>query len=500
MPEAVPALRTWPARGLAFGAGAVAALGQAPLLWSPAIILGLAAAIWLWACAETVRGAAWIGWAFGAGHFAVALVWIVEPFLIEPDRHGWMAPFALIFLAGGLALFWALAFGVARWLALTGARAALALVGAYAAVELLRAYVFTGFPWAMLVHGLIEGRAAQSAAVIGPHGLTLGLVLLVAVPVLLRRPVGLILPLALVIWPLSPQGVAPAPDAPLIRLVQPNATQALKWDPEMARVFYQRQISFSAAGTAAGTATGDARPALVVWPETAIPVWLDDAGDLLAQIGSAAAAPVLLGIQRYAGEKIYNSAVLIGPDGAQRALYDKHHLVPFGEYVPFGNLMARFGIYGFAANDGQGFSAGPGPALIDLGPGLGRALPLICYEAVFPQDVNGAPERPNLLIALTNDAWFGEISGPYQHLVQARFRAIEQGLPMVRVANTGVSAMIDAEGRVTASVALNTAGWVDAPLPPARAITPYARFGDGPAAIVALLLLAGLIVTRRRLT
>lgn len=504
MPEAVlPALALprWQARGLAFGAGALAALAQAPLLWVPTLVAGLAGAIWLWSRASTPREAVWIGWAFGAGHFAIALLWIVEPFLVEPDRHGWMAPFALVLLAGGLALFWALAFGVARWLAPQGGwRGMLALTGAFAATELLRAYVFTGFPWAMLVHGLVDSRAGQGAALIGTHGLTLLLVALVAGPVLLRRPGWLGVPLVLLVWPLPPQGTPPAPDAAVVRLVQPNATQALKWDPEMARVFYQRQISFSAAGSAAGDASGDAWPDLIVWPETAVPVMLDEAADLLAQIGDAAGAPVFLGIQRYQGWQIFNSAVLIGPDGVPQAIYDKHHLVPFGEYVPFGDLMARFGIYGFAASEGRGYSAGPGPALIDLGPRLGRALPLICYEAVFAQDVLGAPERPDLLIAITNDAWFGEISGPYQHLVQARFRAIEQGLPMVRVANTGVSAMIDAEGRVTAQVALNTAGWVDAALPPARTITPYARLGDAPPAFVSLLLLLGAFARRRRLT
>ena len=496
MPETRPALSPWQARGLAFAAGALAALAQAPVFWAPAMVAGLAAAVWLWAQAGTARQAAWIGWAFGAGHFALALVWIVEPFLIEPDRYGWMAPFALVLLAAGLALFWGLAFGLARWLSPDGGpRGALALVAAYAGAELLRAYVFTGFPWAMLVHGLVDRLAGQGAALVGTHGLTLALVALVAGPVLARRPVWLALPVALTLWPLAP-GAPPAPAAPVIRLVQPNATQALKWDPDMARVFYQRQISYSAAGSA-----GDApRPDLIVWPETAVPVLLENAGDLLRDIGAAAQVPVLLGIQRFDGPRIYNSAVLIGPDGGLRAIYDKHHLVPFGEYVPFGDLMARFGLYGFAANEGQGYSAGPGPALIDLGPRLGRALPLICYEAVFPQDVLAAPDRPALLIAITNDAWFGEISGPYQHLAQARFRAIEQGLPMVRVANTGVSAMIDAQGRVTGSVALNTAGWVDAPLPPARAATPYSRMGDAPAAIVTLLLLIGLIVTRRRLT
>ena len=178
------------------------------------------------------------------------------------------------------------------------------------------------------------------------------------------------------------------------------------------------------------------------------------------------------------------------------ALYDKHHLVPFGEYMPFGDFFGRFGIDGLAANEGFGYSAGPGPVVLDMGR-LGTALPLICYEGVFPQDVGGYETRPDFLLLITNDAWFGQIAGPYQHLAQARLRSAEQGLPMVRVANTGVSAMIDAAGQITAQIPLNEAGWRDAPLPPPLAPTVYARTGDAPMiAFGALLLLLSFIYNR----
>jgi apolipoprotein N-acyltransferase len=486
--------------GLAGIAGALAALGQAPLIWVPALFAGLALAIWLWASAEHPKKAALIGWAFGVGHFAVALLWIVEPFMIEPEIYGWMAPFALVFMAAGLALFWGGAFALAQWIApRNGAVPALVLASSLAGAELLRAYVFTGFPWAMPVHGLIGGWMAQTTALWGVHGLQWLLMSLVALLVLTRS--GLlkalcVASLALFLVPLPASTEKPGVDAPVVRLIQPNATQKLKWDPEMARTFFDRQVRFSAEGSASGRQ----RPDLIVWPETAVPILLEDADEMLAYIGHAAGAPVLLGIQRYEGMRLMNSAVLLGPDGKQRALYDKHHLVPFGEYVPFGDFMARFGIYGFAASEGQGYSGGPGPALMDFGPHLGMGLPLICYEAVFAQDVNAAPARPDFLVQITNDGWFGEISGPYQHLVQARFRAIEQGLPMVRVANTGVSAMIDAEGRVTAEIALNTAGWIDAPLPAAKPETLYARIGDAPVAFLILFSLISALGLRRRLT
>jgi apolipoprotein N-acyltransferase len=265
----------------------------------------------------------------------------------------------------------------------------------------------------------------------------------------------------------------------VVRLVQPNAPQHQKWDPAWAPIFFQRQIEASAAAP---------RPDLIVWPEAAVPVLLEDAGPAFDAIAAAAGGvPVALGIQRRDRARIYNSLVVLDETGAVGDLYDKHHLVPFGEYFPLGDLAAGFGLYGFAAREGDGYSAGPGPALVDL-PGLGRALPLICYEAVFARDVNRAPGRPDLLLQVTNDAWFGTRIGPYQHLAQARMRAVEQGLPMVRVANTGISAMIDPLGRITAMLPLGEAGHVDAALPAPLPPTLYARTGD--LALFALLLVA----------
>ncbi|MDZ4096473.1 MAG: apolipoprotein N-acyltransferase, partial [Paracoccaceae bacterium] len=181
------------------------------------------------------------------------------------------------------------------------------------------------------------------------------------------------------------------------------------------------------------------------------------------------------------GMRGYNSMAVIGAGGATMALYDKHHLVPFGEYMPFGDLAADvFGLKAFAAQTGNGYSAGPRAAVLDLGPRLGRVLPLICYEAVFPQDLRAAPTRADWILQITNDAWFGTLTGPYQHLAQARLRAIEQGLPLVRVANTGVSAVIDARGRIVAQIPLGQAAYLDAALPGALTAPPYARWGEGP--------------------
>lgn len=472
---------------LAAGAGAVAATGQAPLNLWPLALAGFAALFALFRMAPGWRRAAWIGWAGGTGYFLLALSWIVEPFLVDIPRHGWMAPFAIAFMAGGLALFWALGFGVAR---ASGGRTLVWIV-ALAGAELLRAYVFTGFPWAMMGHVLIATPLLQLAAFAGPVGLTLLVLSMAAclwrfLAVEWCKSVFVTALYAVLFIFCANLSARPLPeaDAPLVRLVQPNAPQHEKWNPEKAPVFFNRQLEFTAAG--AGP-----RPDLIVWPETAVPVWLDLAQDALAAVADAAGGvPVVLGIQRFDDTRIYNSAVRVDAGGQVGALYDKHHLVPFGEYVPLGDLAARWGIHGLAASEGQGYSPGPGARLMEL-PGIGAALPLICYEAVFPQDVAAAPARPRLLLQVTNDAWFGQVSGPYQHLAQARLRAVEQGLPMVRVANTGVSAMIGPRGAVTAQIALGQAGFVDAALPPALPPTLYARSGDGPLAVVIALVLAG---------
>jgi apolipoprotein N-acyltransferase len=287
------------------------------------------------------------------------------------------------------------------------------------------------------------------------------------------------------------QATLPVPEtgrAPVLRLIQPNAAQHLKWDPDMALQFFARQIEFTAA-------PADPRPDLIIWPETAVPTWLDNAGPAFARISDAAGnTPVVLGIQRQDAFRAFNSLVVLDGAGQVTDLYDKHHLVPFGEYLPFGSLLNGLGLSAFTAQGGFGYSAGPGARVLDLG-GLGKALPLICYEAIFPQDVRAAPERPDWLLQITNDAWFGRLSGPYQHLAQARLRAVEQGLPMVRVANTGVSAVIDARGRVLDALPLNEAGFLDARLPPPLPATVYARLGDAPVAGflgLGLLVLAGI--------
>ncbi len=464
--------------------GALAALGQAPFgLWTVTLVM-VALLFGLFLKVSDWRQAAGLGWAFGTGYFLLALSWIVEPFLVDVARHGWMAPFALLVLAAGLALFFAAGLALGR----AAGGGAAGFIGGLGLAEAARGYIFTGFPWAQPGHVLIDTGLLHWASYAGALGLT-ALVLGGAVALWHamsggRRAALVVVALGL-LWPL---GAALRPDAtaqtgaPTVRLIQPNAPQHEKWKADKIQGFFDRQILFTQAG--------EQRPDLIVWPETAVPVMLNTAAPTLEVISAAAGGvPVVVGLQRYDGPRLYNSLALIEAGGTVAAVYDKHHLVPFGEYMPFGDWLGQIGIHGLAANEGQGYSSGPGAQVIDIG-GLGAALPLICYEGVFAQDVLSAPRRADFMLLITNDAWFGQVSGPYQHLAQARLRSAEQGLPMIRVANTGVSAMIDATGRITARIPMGQAGWRDAPLPPPLPPTFYARTGDLGAIVLFALLLA----------
>ncbi|WP_406648090.1 apolipoprotein N-acyltransferase [Aliisedimentitalea scapharcae] len=494
----------WRWRGrlvLAFGLGVLLAQALAPLHVVLTVPMALGGVFVLFTRAETMRRAAWIGWIFGVGYFGAGLSWIVEPFQVDPDRHAWMAPFALVFLAGGLSLFWAVAFGLAARTGGQGWGAVLALTVWMSMAEFARAYVLTGLPWAAFGQFWIDTPAAQVLQWIGPQGLAVLTVFAGLSVGLAARPGVRLLGRALALLP-AMLGVAlalalPEPSAfatgeKVVRLVQPNAPQDQKWDPAYRDLFFSRQMGFTAAEGELG------QPDLIVWPETAVPVMMEHSGSVFDRIAlQAGGAQVILGQQRSDGEKYFNSLAVIDPQGNLIARYDKRHLVPFGEYVPFGDLLARVGIFGFATQMGSGFSPGTDEPIVTL-TGFGAVRPLICYEAVFPEEIQSGSQRPDLLVQITNDAWFGTYSGPYQHLVQARMRAIEQGVPMIRAANTGVSAVIDPAGRLVASLALGQAGFVDARVPKPVQATLYSRSGDWPVLGVLLFCLGGLQLLHSR--
>ncbi|MCQ0971579.1 apolipoprotein N-acyltransferase [Paracoccus sp. TK19116] len=482
--------------------GALAATGQAPLsLWA-ATLIALAILLWRFSRAASLRGIFASGLAAGVGWFALSLSWIVEPFLVEPEIYGWMAPFALILMALGGGLFWAMPVACGWRIAAGWRWRIVAIAAALVLSDWLRGWIFTGFPWASIGHVWIGTPIAQAAAWIGAPGLSALSLAAAALPVILWRPsertvygfapgAGLSVLILGAIWAggLSRLDRPLPPDTGVrLRLVQPNAEQRLKWDPQWAAEFYRRLLDLSSEPGARD---------LVIWPESAVNFLLDDAGPVLSQMSGAAGAPLILGIQRREEARFFNSLAVLTADGAVGPIYDKFHLVPFGEYIPWGDALARFGIRAFAAQEGFGYSSGPGPMVLDL-PGLPPLQPLICYEAIFPQHLRAIETRPGWLLQITNDAWFGQFSGPYQHLAQARLRAVQSGLPLVRVANTGVSAVIDARGNVRATLGLDQQGKIDAVLPAALPATFWMRWGDWPVVGLMALLLAGAGIARSR--
>ena len=488
------------------GLGAAAALGQAPWnLWYLSVA-ALALISWRIARANGARATAWHGFAAGLGYFALAMSWIVEPFFVQPEIYGWMAPFALLLMAAGGALFWTVPAWLAARLMPGLSRQGPGFAALIVLSDWLRGWLFTGLPWALTGHIWIDTPAGQLAAGLGAIGLSALTMLAACLPLAFwsaARPgwraalPGTILSLLLIAaaWTGGMARLAkplPADSALHLRLVQPNAAQALKWDPYWSEVFFRRLLDLSAARD-----PGRPTPDAVIWPETAVNFLLDQSGTAAQDIAAYADAPVILGIQRSEGARYFNSLTAFSAAGIG-PVYDKFHLVPFGEYTPWGDLMAGFGIRAFAAQHGFGYSPGHGAQVMRFR-GLPPVQPLICYEAVFSRHLIAGAERPAWLLQVTNDAWFGKLSGPWQHLAQARLRAIESGLPLMRAANTGISAVIDARGQLRATLGLDLAGRIDAALPAALPATPWARWGDGPVLVLTCLGL-GLVLRRRRLT
>ena len=485
----LPKSRPWHYLTVTVLAGALAALGQAPWgLWYvalPAFALGFHLIL-------TAPRAGRAGWFFGFGHFAVALHWIVEPFFVQIDQTGWMAPFALVFLAGGLALFWAVAAWGAGYL---GPRNPLALAVSLAGMEYIRGHIFTGFPWAEPGHILIMTPVLPLASIVGPFGFTV-LILCLAAGLAYQKfwsqitsaaAIGALFFLGAVGFPDPPQADV---QNPVVRLVQPNAPQHLKWRPDKMPMFFSRALRASAAPSAEGVD-------LILWPETSLPAYLEDSERVRARVAEAAGGvPVLVGALGY-DTAPRNTVLHLDASGEIVDIYYKHHLVPFGEYLPFSTFFQTLGIRALAASVVGDFKPGPGPALMDV-PGIGAVFPMICYEAIFPRYFRQV-ERPRVLVHLTNDAWFGTFAGPQQHLALAQLRAAESGIPVIRAANTGISAVIDARGAIIDQLPLNTAGPLDVRLPDVLPETFYVRFGDWPALVFVIGLGLGLILHRRHI-
>lgn len=474
----------------AFALGAVSACGFEPLAFFPALLLAYAGLVILLDGASAgprrVRRACLLGWAFCFGQFLIGWHWMAYAFLIYPDANLWQLPFATL-LPASVALFGALACGAAILLWRDGSSRILVFAIAMALAEWLRGHLFTGFPWNLSGYGWGASLAVlQSANLMGAYGLSFLTILLGAslaeLPAARWRLPGAMLALFVCLWSYGVYRLANTPSSEVagvsLRLVQPNIPQAEKYARELVPRNWQRLMTLSVQPSS----TGQKAPTHIVWPEAAMGFPVARAPAALAQIAllTGRGQTLITGSDRVqrdgSGITAYNSLYLFGPGGAQPLVYDKFHLVPFGEYLPFAGFLNRLGIKQLTV--GSGFTAGDHPHVLDAGiaPPM---TPLICYEVIFPHAVvDPASPRPGWMVNITDDSWFGPWAGPQQHFLSAQVRAIEEGLPIARAANTGISAVIDPLGRVQARLALNKTGIVDFGLPQALTPPPYARFGD----------------------
>jgi apolipoprotein N-acyltransferase len=493
----------WLTAALSLAAGLAAALafppfGVLPGLLGYGLLMGLCDRA---AEPRPIRSAFWRGWLAGTAFFLVATWWVFEAFQVDAANQGWMAPFAVALLAAGLGLFWGAAGAAYRWLNPQGPLRLLVFAGAFCLLEWVRGHLLTGFPWDLAGESWRAGSApSQAAALMGAYALSWVTVAIFAAPALLfdaTRGRAHTLALALAVLALAglysygairlAHPAQPAPNAPVVRVVQANVDERPTYDADAVRDIFGRYLRLTVLPAARA-------PDIVIWPEGAIPA---AANDYLAERSWTRAAiagalkpgqSLLQGAYRVAGTPqaplYYNTLIALRADpGGLRdtGLYDKFRLVPFGEYLPLDSLLSRLGIKKLV-HVGDGFSSGPPPRPI-APQGVPPVQPLICYESLFPGFARQGARlggRPAWIVNVSDDAWFGRTYGPLQHLNLASYRAIEEGLPIVRATPTGVSAVIDAYGRIAPGKVLGQGamGVIDAPLPPALSPTPFSRWGE----------------------
>ena len=509
-------LRGWRRSGLAFLLGAISASAQAPTFILPALLV-MSALPWLLAGAKNKRTAFAIGWWFGFGMLTAGLYWISNALLVDSAKTAWLVPFAAAGLPSVLALFYGLATLFTYLLRPPQSRpSTLYLAGFWLAAEWLRGHLFTGFPWNLTGYAWgFSDIPLQITAYIGIYGLSFLTILAALSLSALGNPTGNLSGGALGhagnnrmhCWrPAIITGVmvvlicgagsvrlsmlASPLTGPVVRVVQGNVPQHQKWQHDQKTGHISRYLQM----TSEAPADGGANPIAVIWPETAVAVFLNESPDIRAAIGQAAPKQgfVLTGsirVKRTGSDAshVWNSVFAIDEQGQTRAVFDKFHLVPFGEYVPLKEWLPLSPI----VDSISGFTAGKGPRTLEL-PGMPAFSPLICYEAIFAGQVRAKTDpAASLMINFTNDAWYGVSSGPYQHLLATQVRAIEEGVPLIRAANTGISAIFDSLGRVQSQLPLNQAGFFDSPIPAAlQKPTLYTQIGDLPV-LFGLLVLFG---------
>jgi apolipoprotein N-acyltransferase len=510
------ALSGWRRYGVAFLLGVCTTATLPPVDLTPLLLVAFPGLLWLDEGSSGPWASFRAGYAFGLGFFVSGLYWIAAALLVDVARFWWLLPFAVMGLPAAFALYIGLALLatklVAERLRLPGTARVFAFAILWTVAEWVRGHAFTGLPWNLIGYawsGGFPGAIAmlQSVAWIGIYGLSFLTVLAASLPALLGVPsltpvstrrrlapaiaTGLLILVPSVLGGIRLQAAPTADTGIWLRVVQPSIPESMKWDPAAAERNFRLLLDLSAAPAVR-------RISVVIWPEAAIPFLLDRDPSHLREIGAIAREKgvVITGALRANPppnpvQHLWNSLEAVNGDGEIAASYDKAHLVPFGEYVPLRHILPLNKI----TPGTMDFTAGPGPRTIELS-GLPRFAPLICYEVIFPGAVVDEHDRPAWILNVTNDAWYGQSSGPYQHFAIARTRAVEEGLPLIRAANNGVSGVVDPLGRVRARIDLDTVGYADLPLPAAGEITPYGRGGDW---ILLVLLLLGVLPVALRL-
>ncbi len=449
-----------------FGASAVLALP--PFFWLPFAVVAYGGLFWLLSQKTTRLQAFRDGFFWGWGYFIAGLYWFTIALLTEPEKFAWLIPFALFGLTAVIAIY----IGMTAWIYALLRRGhvsdVLLFSTVWVLVELVRGHALTGFPWNLAGYSLMASdELMQAASLVGAYGLSFLLVLMACLPaaLLLRYAhaktallLGVAGSVALWLWGherLTMAGAASMQEGVMLRLVQANIAQHHKWDPRLQFEGLRRHVTLSQQG-------GSENITHIVWPETAVPYVIRADATLTQRLGDMLLPHQLLitGGLHAEQDEIFNSIAAIDPHGEILGRYDKHKLVPFGEFLPLRWLIPDTLETPVGMKD---FSAGSGAQTLRWH-GLPPVSPLICYEAIFPE-LSVGETRPDFLLNLTNDAWFGLSTGPHQHFHMARLRAVEQGLPLVRVANTGISAVTDGYGRIVAKLELGAEGVLDTPLP-----------------------------------